>query len=373
MQAATALTALAGTEATVHGFGPGRMSNWPLPGGDPSVVWHESPRFLPSWMLRYSWWRRYQGHYQFVSDCRLGSWAGRQIERLRPERCYVFTQTGLEVLKWARLNSIPTVLDNPNGHIRHYKAVYAEETQRWCGIQHLAHPTQAMVERVEEEYHLADRIRVSSAWAKQSMASYGVPAAKIHVVSQPLNLLRFQPSCRQAQSDGPLRVCYVGNLNVAKGFPYLMRAVRMLGNHRVSLEIVGATGSRPTKRLFEKEREGIKISSAPGDPVPVYQRAEVFVLPSLHDGFGFVVAEAMACGVPVIVTENCGAADWVRDGQTGWIIPAGEVNALADALSEALRRRPELRAMGELARADIEERADPACLKNLREWVFQGT
>jgi glycosyltransferase involved in cell wall biosynthesis len=371
MQAATALSALAEGEAIVHAFGPGHERNWPLPGAEPSVVWNESPQFLPPWTLRYSWWRWYQGHYQFESDRRLGHWARQQIERLLPERCYVFTQVGLEVLRWARRNGIQTVLDNPNGHIGHYRAVYAEEAQRWLGTKHLGHPTQAMIERVEEEYELADRIRVSSEWAKASMVARGVPAGKIQVVPQPMNLLRFRPGNGHAQRDGPLRVCYVGSLNLAKGFVYLMRAARMLGNDRVRLEFVGGTGNRPTKLLFEKERTGMNINSASGDPIPAYHRAEVFVLPSLHDGFGFVVAEAMACALPVIVTENCGAADWIRNGQTGWIIPAGEVEALADALSDAWHRRSELKAMGKIARADVEHRANPICLNQLREWVYQ--
>lgn len=372
LQAASAITALAASERSVHAFGPGRVKVWPLAGGEPAVVWHESSPPLPRWMLRYSWWRRYQGHYQFQCDRRLGDWARKQIERLQPERCYVFTQVGLEVLKWAREQNVSTVLDNPNGHIRHYREVFAREARRWFGAKHLGHPTEAMVLRVEEEYKLADRIRVSSEWAKDSMVSYGVPAGKIKVVPQPLNLLRFQPNGEHVDARGPLRVCYIGNLNLAKGFPYLMRAVKMLGDERVSLEIVGATGNRPSKSLFKKERQGMKLNSAPGDPVPAYRRAEVFVLPSLHDGFGFVVAEAMACGLPVIVTKDCGAAGWVKEGKTGWIIPAGEVDALVDALSDALRRRAELKEMGRLARIEVEQRADPACLDHLREWVYQN-
>lgn len=372
LQAASAITALAAGESTVHAFGPGRVDVWPLPGGVPEVVWHESPPALPAWMLRYTFWRWYQGHYQLQCDSRLGSWARREIERLQPERCYVFTQVGLEVLKWTRSRNVPSVLDNPNGHIRHYREVFIREAGRWFGAKHLGHPTEAMVERVEEEYELADRIRVSSRWAKDSMVSYGVPADKIQVVAQPLDLLRFQPNGERSVADGPLRVCYTGNLNLAKGFPYLMRAMKMLGDDQVRLEIVGATGNRPTKILFEKERQGLKLDSAPGDPVPAYRRAEVFVLPSLHDGFGFVVAEAMACGLPVIVTKDCGAAGWVRHGETGWIVPSGRVDALANALSDALHRRAELKEMGRLARIEVEQRADAACLTHLREWVYQN-
>jgi len=372
LQAATALTALAGRGVTVHAFGPGRLSDWPLQVGEPPLVWHRSPKSLTYRALRYSWWRWYQGHYQLLRDRSLGRWAKRVIERLSPECCYVFTQVGLETLKWARKNEIPTVLDNPTGHIRHYGEVFARETREWSGSKHLGHPTNAMIERVEEEYYLADRIRVSSEWAKRSLISYGVQAKKIQVVPQPLNLSRFRPGPTRVCGTGPLQVCYVGSLNLAKGFQYLTRAIKRLAPDAVDLEIVGATGTRIARQVFQKERQGINVTAVPGDPLVAYQRAEIFVLPSLHDGFGFVVGEAMACGLPVIVTESCGASGWVRNGTTGWIVPPGRDDALAGALIEALHRRAQLNAMGQLARADVEKLGNLECLGQLREWVYSN-
>ena len=372
LQAATALTALAAGGARVHAFGPGRVSRWPLPVGEPHVAWHESPRFIPEWAFRYTWWRWYQGHYQLECDRRLGAWAAAEVARLRPGRCYVFTQVGLETLRWARANGVRAVLDNPNGHIRHYREVFQEESRRWVGGAHIGHPTEAAVERVEEEYELAASIRVSSEWAKRSMTSRGVPAEKIQVVAQPLNLSRFTAVRGPTPAGGPLRVCYVGNLNLAKGFHYLLRALRAFGAGGVALEIVGATGSRHSRLLFERESRGLGVRAASGDPLPAYRGAEVFVFPSLHDGFGFAPAEAMACGLPVIITRDCGAADWIRDGRTGWVIPPREVGALTAALEEAARRRAELPGMGALARAEAERRGGLAQLEELREWFYDG-
>jgi glycosyltransferase involved in cell wall biosynthesis len=78
------------------------------------------------------------------------------------------------------------------------------------------------------------------------------------------------------------------------------------------------------------------------------------VLPTLHDGFGFVVAEAMASGLPVITTDQCGAAEWIRPGETGWIVPAGHTDALASAIDAAAQTRARLRDTGMAARRDIE-------------------
>ena len=91
---------------------------------------------------------------------------------------------------------------------------------------------------------------------------------------------------------------------------------------------------------------------APQDPVPVYHRAELLVLPSLHDGFGFVVAEAMACGLPVIVTTSTGAAEWVTP-DCGWIVPPADSDSLIAALTDAMSRRTELTNMGRRARAAV--------------------
>jgi hypothetical protein len=195
------IASLAGGEWDVNAFGPGpgREDRWPLSERQSPVIWHESPQAIPSCVFRYTWWRWYQGNYQLQKDRIQGRWARKQVEKLRPALCYVFTQVGLETLEWARDTGTPTVLDNPNGHIRHYREVCIRESKRWCGSEYIGHPTEAMVERVEEEYEFADRIRVSSRWAKSSMVARGVPASKIEVVPQPVDLIRFQP--RQNETE----------------------------------------------------------------------------------------------------------------------------------------------------------------------------
>jgi glycosyltransferase involved in cell wall biosynthesis len=227
-----------------------------------------------------------------------------------------------------------------------------------------------MVERVEEEYELADRIRVSSEWAKVTMVSRGISPARIEVLPQPLNLCRFHPRPKALLTSGPLNVCYVGVFNLGKGFLYLLRAVRSIGPGLAKLEMVGGTGNRSAKRLLANERKGLDLTTWAGDPLPAYHRADVFVLPSLHDGFGFVGAEAMACGLPVIVTHSCGVASWVRNNETGWTVNAGSADALANSLEDAMRRRADLVGMGQMAREDLEHLADSVSLTQLRSWVL---
>lgn len=369
IQSANALASIAAGRAQVHAFGPGRIAAWPLPENDSNIRWRESPQFISRWSTRYTHLRWSHGDLQFKQDSRLGRWAAAGVAHVQPALCYVFTQVGLETLRWAKRSGVTTVLESPNGHICNFKEVYEQESLRWCGTKFKGHPNSKMVERVEEEYQLADRIRVSSEWSKLSIAAGGVPPEKIYTLPQPVNLTRFYPREERKKQDGPLRLCFVGSLDLRKGFVYLLRAIKKVGAHRISLEIAGATGDRQSRALMERESEGVMFECAPGDPVPVYHRAELFVLPTLEDGSPFAAAEAKACGLPVIVTSSCGAAEGVRQGETGWVIPAADEQALAQALEEALDRRKDLCEMGNLARADVERDAGPACFTAVQNWL----
>jgi glycosyltransferase involved in cell wall biosynthesis len=371
MQAATALAGLVDHRAEVHAFGPGHLEPIPHVGDSLAIRWHRSPEFVPDWKRLYTTWRWRHGAAQLAHDRSLGAWAAREIAQLAPDLCYVFTQVGLETLRWCARAGVPSILDNPNGHIRNFGAVYRRESMRWCGARYWGHPTEAMVARVEEEYRLAGRVRVSSTLAKSSMEAGGVPGTKISILPQPIDTARFSPPSMPRSTSGPIRLCFVGSLDLRKGFVYLLRAMRMLGREAASLEIVGATGNRTCRMLFAREREGLEVINAPGDPVPALRRAELFVFPTLEDGFGYAVAEAMASGLPAVVTDQCGAAELVRPGQTGWIIPAADVRSMIEVLTDhVIPRRSQLPSMGMQARADVIERHGPACLRETHDWFY---
>lgn len=332
----------------VTAFGP------PPVNGLASGVKVVSPlRFNSGWRNRWTWRRYLQGSAQLECDRAFGRWLR---DKVGPEfeGCYLFTQIALELLEELRKRGTPHVLDNPNGHIRDFRDAVQSEADRWLPTRYPGHPTDGMVDRVEEEYARASRIRVGSSWAADTMVARGVERSRISVIPHSVDLTRFAPAPGPERTGETLRVVFVGSLGLAKGFQYLLNAVRLVAPHRISVHIVGATGDPWCRRLFRTLRTGLNVTVAPGDPLPAYREADLLVLPTLHDGFGYVVAEAMACGLPVITTDRCGAAEWLRHGESGWIVPAGAVDSLAAAFEEALHRSTDLRAMGREARHTIE-------------------
>jgi glycosyltransferase involved in cell wall biosynthesis len=262
---------------------------------------------------------------------------------------------------------LPRILDSPNGHIRNFREVIDREARDLLGRSDLGHPTRRMIGRIEREYGLATNVRVASKWAKRSLVAGGVPEDKIHVSDLEVDLDRFSPGSERVDSK-ILRVCYAGSVDLRKGVVYLLRALRRLGTD-ASLTIVGATGSRPMRQLVERESRGLDLHMRPGDPVPAYRTADLFVLPTLEDGFGYVAAEAMACGLPVVVTDACGAAEWVVEGKTGWIVPVRSTDAIAEVLNTARSRKSELPAMGAEAREAVVSRMRMRPVEAYTAWL----
>ncbi|MDE3054993.1 MAG: glycosyltransferase family 4 protein [Gemmatimonadota bacterium] len=358
LQAANSISEWHRVAREVVAIGPSGARPETIPLG---VRYIELPPVMAGFRGNRTWLRWLAGRRQYVHDRKFGPRAAAQLDRLRPALVHVFTQVGLEAIRWANAHGVPSILDSPNGHVRNYRDVYVRETRLAGGRVYLGHPTPRMVARVEEEYRTATFVRVSSDWARDSLVAGGVARDRVRVIAQTPVAAGIHPPARRDQGTGesgpdagPLRVCFVGTLDLRKGFVHLLRAARRVGADRVSVRLVGGTVDGFTRRLLARERAGLSVEASWGSPLEALRWAELFVLPTLEDGYGFVVVEAMAAGLPVIVTDACGNAALVREGETGWVVPAGDDAALAAAIETARRRRDRLPAMGDAARADWE-------------------
>jgi len=198
------------------------------------------------------------------------------------------------------------------------------------------------VERELAEYEAADRISVLSSFALNSFIRRGVPAQKLIRTPLGVDLSRFSPV--EPRIQNVFRILFVGQISVPKGAHILVEAFQKACLRNSELVLAG--GSNPHLRAALEKRNVTNLrflGNVPNPELPpVYHSASVFVLPSFHDGFGMVVLEAMASGCPVIVSSNTGAADAVIHGSNGFIVPAGDVDAIVERL-EFLYLNPDVR------------------------------
>lgn len=209
-----------------------------------------------------------------------------------------------------------------------------------------------MRERVAAEISAADMIVLCSEVQRDYYRKCGVPDAKMRV--NPLwvdPVFTRQSARRSAAADGRLKALFVGHASVAKGAPYALQAVSLLGD-RVTLTICG--GVDEAVRQWAGERlTGHKILGwrPRAELADVYRAHDVLVFPTLGDSFGFVALEAMACGLPVIATWNAGAP--LPD--EAWRVPPRDAAALAQRLELYASNRDLLAADGARARAFVAE------------------
>jgi glycosyltransferase involved in cell wall biosynthesis len=222
-------------------------------------------------------------------------------------------------------------------HVNHVARQHAEAHRRWPledGWLNDAHRR-----KVVEEYALADTIMVSSGYAVESFLAEGVPESKLRLWD-PRPDPRFQPPSRRPD-DGMFRIVFIGAVSVVKGVPVLLEAMRSLRRPDIELTLVGGCGSRAMRRHVERAMaEDPRIRLCPGDPLPHLRRADVLIHPSFQEGFGYAPMEALACDVPVIVTEDTGMKEHVEPGRNGWVVPTGSAEAIVDRLNEMLSAPP---------------------------------
>jgi glycosyltransferase involved in cell wall biosynthesis len=188
------------------------------------------------------------------------------------------------------------------------------------------------------EYDVAHTIAVTSSYAYATFVEHGVDEAKLRL--QTLNPdSRFRPLDWAPRDDGVFHVVYVGALSVVKGVPVLLDAFSRIDYPRAKLTLVGGWGTRGMRRYIEHAlHRDPRVRIAPGDPLPHLLSADVYVHPSYQDGLGLAALEALACCVPVIVTEDTGMKERVREGVNGSVVPTGDVQALTLALRTMLVR-----------------------------------
>jgi glycosyltransferase involved in cell wall biosynthesis len=233
-------------------------------------------------------------------------------------------------------------LESPTAHVRRVRRLFDRAHAdcpvegNWLGRR--------LLKRTLEEYDMADVIVVTSEYVRESFLAEGLPESKLRRRHLRIDR-RFVP--RFDRAFGGFKIVYIGSLCVTKGIAVLLEAFSRLADPQAQLTLVGGSGSRGMRRYLERwlARDG-RIRIAPGDPFPYLSQAQVCVHASYQDGFGLAPMEALACGVPVIVTEDTGMKEHVIEGMNGYVVPTGRWEPILERLDYLRARYARARSTG---------------------------
>jgi glycosyltransferase involved in cell wall biosynthesis len=248
----------------------------------------------------------------------------------------------------------PFVLDQTIGHPDAKQAMHDDMQTAFPEWREGFEKRRSEVRAAEiKEQILATAIVTASSFAKETLVRNGIPADKVHVIPYGVDTQRFARS--GGDESRPFRFAYVGLLTARKGIPLLVKAWERLTHPGAELWLIGK-GSPKAKTLLPPLPGLRHIDAVPHDDVPrLLSQCDSFVFPSFFEGFGLVLLEAMACGLPVITTTSTAGPDIITRDHDGWVLEPGNLDRLVGAMEFCLKNRNRIAEMGSNARRKAEQ------------------
>jgi glycosyltransferase involved in cell wall biosynthesis len=224
-------------------------------------------------------------------------------------------------------------IDAWTSHPAEFWDLLAAEQQRWGS----KYPpvSRYYQDRAVDSVAAADYVFVSSTFTRQSFLRRGFDPNRVLLCPYPVDLGLYQPAGEARPANRPLTILHTGGLSLRKGAPYLLEAYRLIRKAVPDAVLRVRRHIRDDAVDIVKAHSDLPIEWSGAldldDHVRRYRTSDVFLFPSVEDGFAQVVAEALACGLPVITTTNTGASDLVQPGVNGEVVAIRDAEALAAA------------------------------------------
>ena len=275
-----------------------------------------------------------------------GRWAAREIERNPVDASHCFSGVALEILTKTKSSQKVRSIVRGSSHIQVQREILDEEEKR--AGRPIDKPSNWMIKRERQEYRAADLIICLSQFAYESFVRMG--KAKEKLVLNPLGVqqAKFQASRKVLAERNSrimherMRVLTTGNFSLQKGAIDLVEvATRM--KDRMDFFVRGSIAP-DAKKIYHQAKRKIqflpKIEQAklPQD----YFNADLFLFPTIQDGYAAVLAQASAAGLPILATTNCGARDFLNEGKDAWIFPIRRPDLIVERLEWCDKNRKEL-------------------------------
>lgn len=216
--------------------------------------------------------------------------------------------------------------------------------------------TDELLEIETQEYAMADAIVVAGSFTKQTLVDNGVEGKKIFINPYGIDISRFKGK-KDYGLQKPIRFLFVGLVDARKGIPLLMDTIKNIPKEKASFTLVGHADEKVKELVsaFDLPNVYLKGKIPHKEINHVFQEHDVFVFPSYFEGFGLVILEAMASGLPVIITEATAGKDCVTNGQEGFVIKSGNGQQLEQSINHFIDNPNQIKSMGMAARKKAEQ------------------
>lgn len=259
---------------------------------------------------------------------------------------YCYTHGALDIFKVCKKYHIKCFYELPIEYYKNLSEIIQQEKNEnllWANDVH-SYKNSNELHIIDEELNFADCIIVASTYLQKSLAKFGFNKEKIHVI--PYGFPPISPK-EYRTINGKLKLLYVGGLHQLKGLSYMFDSIKELKN-QVELTIIGS--GNISEHLSKELKKHNYLGSLPHYQVlEEMKKSDVLLFPTLSDGFGMVVSEAMSQGTPVIATDHCCAIDIIQDGINGWIVPSRSSEAIKEKIIHLLNNPEEIKKNGKNA------------------------
>ena len=253
---------------------------------------------------------------------------------LRPGQ-HLFTAYAFanDSMRWVQQHGGLAFLDAWTSHPEEFWKLLTEEQQLWGS----SYPpvSRYYQDRAADSAGVADYVFVSSTFVRQSYLKRGFNPDRLLFCPYPVDLSVYRPAPEPRPAQRPFTLLHTGGLSLRKGAPYLLEAFRLIRKEVPNAILRVRRDIRNDAVDILRRHADLPIEWSGGlsleDHVRRYQTSDLLLFPSVEDGFAQVVAEALACGLPVVTTPNTGASDLIRSGENGEVVPIREPQALAQA------------------------------------------
>jgi glycosyltransferase involved in cell wall biosynthesis len=268
---------------------------------------------------------------------------------------YAYEDIAIESFKTAKLMSKVCLYDLPTGYWRAARELLNKEVDRypaWRSTFTGFMDSEEKLTRKDKELELADMIYVASHFTANTLKKYQGKLLPVKII--PYGFPPVIQNPKSYKQKGKIKLLFVGKLSQQKGIADIFEAVKGIEKY-VDLTIIG---SKMDCDILKKEisRHNYLGTLPHNEVLTIMRKHDVLLFPSLFDGFGMVMTEAMSQGTPVIASDHSAGPDLIVHGENGWLMKAGSVLALRQQIESILEHPESIEAAGQAAMQTAQKR-----------------